>query len=278
MTAFTQDKIFKNVNQEDARILLNILGIESENIKIWTKELRLLDPKDYRPDILLELDNENLIIELQSKIVDDDFSARGLTYVAIANRDKENNKEVNLMVLSSIEDSKTIKYSYNRQNDFVYNVVSLRDLDIEEIINNIEPKIKNNEEINGHDLVLYALLPIIDIEHLDEHIKRVTFNLLNLKGYSISLKELSMGIEWLLVDNYVTDEELRNILCDALGEKMSLIYEYGDRKEKNGIKEGRKEGMEDVIKSLLKSGMSCEDISQRINKPLNEIYEIADKL
>lgn len=274
MTAFTQDKIFKNVNQEDAKILLNILGIESENIKIWTKELRLLDPKDYKPDILLELDNENLIIELQSRIIDNDFSARGLTYVAIANRDKENNKEVNLMVLSSVENTKTIKYNYNHQNDFVFNVVSLKDLDIEEIINNIEPKIKNNEKINGHDLVLYALLPLIDIKHLEEHIERVTYNLLNLKGFSISLKELSLGIEWLLVDNYVTDEELRNILCDALGDKMSLIYEYGDRKEKNG----RKEGIEDVIKSLLKSGMTCEDISQRIDKPVNEIYEIANKL
>lgn len=77
MVEFTQDKIFKNVTQEDAKILLDILGIESDTVKIWTKELRLLDPKDYRPDIIIELDLENMIIELQSTNVDDDFSARG---------------------------------------------------------------------------------------------------------------------------------------------------------------------------------------------------------
>ena len=35
--------------------------------------------KDYIPDIILELDFENLIIELQSTKVDDDFSKRALT-------------------------------------------------------------------------------------------------------------------------------------------------------------------------------------------------------
>ena len=83
MTAFTQDKIFKNVNQEDAKILLDIMGIKSDKVKIWTKELRLLDPKDYHPDILLELDYENLIIELQSTFVDDEFSARALTLLQL---------------------------------------------------------------------------------------------------------------------------------------------------------------------------------------------------
>ena len=209
MTEFTQDKIFKNVNNEDAQILLDILGKKSKKIKIWTKELRLLDPKDYKPDILLELDNENLIIELQSTAVDDEFSKRALTFVAITNRDKDNNKEVNLIVLSSIEQTKTVVYKYYYQNDFKYDVIGLQELNPNEIINNIEPKIKNNKSIEGHDLVLYALLPIVDSKNMDKHIPRVVDNLLKLKKLSISLKELSLGIEWLIVDKYVTDEEQR---------------------------------------------------------------------
>ena len=110
------------------------------------------------------------------------------------------------MVLSSVEETKTVRYSYNHKNDFVYDVISLKDLNVEEIINNVEPKISNNEKINGRNLVLYALLPIIDSTHLNEYIRRVTNNLLKIKGLTISLKELSMGIEWLLVDKYVTDE------------------------------------------------------------------------
>lgn len=97
MTTFTEDKLFKNINNKDAKILLEIIDVDTVKVKIWTKELRLLDPKDYIPDIILELDFENLIIELQSTKVDDDFSKRALTYVAIANRDKDNDKIVNLL-------------------------------------------------------------------------------------------------------------------------------------------------------------------------------------
>ncbi len=56
MTSFAEDKIFKNINEEDAKILLDIVDKKTVKVKIWTKELRLLDPKDYVPDIILELD------------------------------------------------------------------------------------------------------------------------------------------------------------------------------------------------------------------------------
>lgn len=56
-----------------------IIEVESVKVKIWTNELRLLDPKEYVPDLILELDFENKIFEMQSTPVDDDFSKRELT-------------------------------------------------------------------------------------------------------------------------------------------------------------------------------------------------------
>lgn len=56
-----------------------IIEVESVKVKIWTKERRLLDPKEYVPDLILELDFENTIFEMQSTPVDDDFSKRELT-------------------------------------------------------------------------------------------------------------------------------------------------------------------------------------------------------
>ena len=79
MPSFSEDKIFKNIAEEDARILFEIIKVESVNVKIWTKELRLLDPKEYVPGLILELDFENTIFEMQSTPVDDDFSKRELT-------------------------------------------------------------------------------------------------------------------------------------------------------------------------------------------------------
>ncbi|MBE6489671.1 MAG: hypothetical protein E7Z83_02305 [Methanobrevibacter sp.] len=81
------------------------------------------------------------------------------------------------------------------------------------------------------------------------------------------------------------DEELRNIFCDLLGDNMSLIHEYGERKEQKGIaqgiEQGREQGIvqgsENIIISFLKSGMSAEEISERIKMPLDEILEIKNK-
>ena len=75
--------LFKNVSDEDAGILLDIMGIKSEKIKVWTKELLHIDPTNYKPDLILELDDENLIVEFQSTRVDNNFSRRAHSYVAI---------------------------------------------------------------------------------------------------------------------------------------------------------------------------------------------------
>lgn len=49
MSEFQEDMIFKNVNEEDARILLDIIGKKSKKVKIMTKELRQLDPTTFVP-------------------------------------------------------------------------------------------------------------------------------------------------------------------------------------------------------------------------------------
>jgi len=278
MTNFAEDKLFKNISQEDAKILLEIMDIETVKLKIWTKELRLLDPKDYIPDIILELDFENLIIELQSTPVDLNFSKRGLAYVAIANKSKENEKDMTLIVLTTAEESKTIEYKFNKDSVFAYRVVNLKDLDSKEIINTVERKIKQKLKIESRELVFYALVPLIIGKDMEKYIKRVVYNLLQVENVSDSLKNLSYGIEWLIVDKFIEDEEKRNILCDVLGDRMSLIYEYGNRREKEGkdegIKEGMKEGMKEIIQKFLNSGTTLEEISKKTGKTTQELNEI----
>lgn len=278
MTAFSEDKLFKNINNGDARILLDIINVDTVKVKIWTKELRLLDPKDYVPDIILELDFENLIIELQSTPVDDEFSKRGLSYVAIVNKDKENDKYVNLIVLSTVESSKIVYYHFNEESVFSYRVISLKDLDAEKIIKTVEPKIANDEKISGKELVLYALVPMIVDEDMEKYIKRVVQNLIQLRNSSDSIINLVFGVEWLIVDKFIWNEEDRNILCDLLGDRMSLIYEYGERKEAKGKIEGKiegkREGLREILSCLVNSGDSLNEISKKTGKPVEELERI----
>ena len=85
------------------------------------------------------------------------------------------------MVLSSGESTKTVSYYVNRKNEFKYDVVGLNELDREEILNTVETIIENNEEMDGRQLVLYALVPLIDNNNREKHIRRVVDNLLKLK-------------------------------------------------------------------------------------------------
>ena len=249
---------------------MDIIDVHSVKVKIWTKELRLFDPKDYVQDIILELDNENMILELQSTPVDESFSKRGLTYVAIGNRVKENDKEMNLIVLSTAEESKVVEYKFSKDSVFTYRIVNLKDLNADTIINIVEAKIRNGLEIEAKELVLYALVPLIKSQNMEKYIKRVVHNLLQVSNVPESVKNLSYGIEWLIVDKFIVDEESRNILCDVLGDRMTLIYEYGDRREKKGMKEGMKE----IIKNLLKSGDTLTEISEKTGKSIKELEEI----
>ena len=113
---------------------------------------------------------------------------------------------------------------------------------------------------------------------MEKYIKRVVHNLLQVENATESVKNLSYGIEWLIVDKFVSDVEYRQILCDLLGDRMSLIYEYGERKEKKGrdegIKEGKTEGIKEILVSLLNSGDSLLDISQKTGKSIKELEEI----
>ena len=63
-------------------------------------------------------------------------------------------------------------------------------------------------------------------------------------------------------------------------DKMSLIHEYGERKEQKGrlkgIEEGRLEGIKSIILKLYDSGLSVSEISERSGMSISEINDIIE--
>ena len=278
MAEFQEDMIFKNVSDEDASILLEILGIESKMVKVWTKELRHIDPTNYRPDLILQLDDENLIVEFQSTPVEDKFSRRAHSYVAITDQHKKNDKEVNLAVLSTAEDSKIVEYKYNKLNSFRYVVVALNDLDTGEIINTVETKLKDKKIPTSREVILLSLVPLSKkgsniVDYIDVVVKMIS----KLKNLTISQLNLALGILWLTTDKFVKDALERNNICNMLGDKMSLMHEYGEDKFEQGIEQGIGQGEENIIVKFLKAGDEPEIIAQKSEIPLDKILEIKEK-
>lgn len=284
MTEFQEDMIFKDVCEEDARTFLNILGKKSKKVKIITKELRQLDPTTFVPDIILELDDEILIIELQSIKLEKKHHQRFYIYVAISTyRLDKIKKEVNLCVFTTAEKSKQVTYKINKDNVFKYDVISLSDYDADEIINTINYKLENDIEITAKELILFSLVPIIEkTGDVEKYIDYVVDTLIEFKDLPHSIKSLLYGIEWLIVDKFVVNVQKRNILCDLLGDRMSLMYEYGENKEKKGIQKGIKQGIkqgvqkgeDNIILNLLRAGQSPHKIASDAGVPLSRVNAI----
>ena len=272
MSKFQEDMLFKNVNEYDAKIFLEILGKKSNKVKIITQEIRQLDPSTFVPDIILELDDEILLIELQSIKVGKKHHKRFHVYVALSDYKFDNiGKEINLCVFTTAEDSKIIKFKVNKYNDFKYEVISIKDYDAEKIINTMNYKIENNIELTSKELILFALVPIIEKDGIvDDYVEYVVNTLLDLNDLAPSIKALVFGIEWLIVDKFVSDDLTRNILRDVLGERMSLIHEYGRDKERKGE--------DNLIRNMLKSGMGAEVIAKTAKVPLSRVKAIEKRL
>ena len=272
MTEFQEDLIFKDIAEEDVEILLDIANKKSKVKKIWTKELRLIDPSTFKPDLIIELDDENLIFEFQSTHVNKKFSKRALCYVSITDYKKENDKEVNLCVLSTVENSKTVSHKVNKLNTFRYEVIGNDIFDGEKIIKEIEEKYKHNIKITRKECVNFSLAPLMSKNgNLEKNIKKTVDILISLNEIPSSTKNLCYGIEWLLVDKFVKDKGLRNLLLDMLGDKMSALYEYVQRKEQKGREEGRESERKVLIKKLYDAGMSIKEISKITEIDIGEV-------
>ncbi len=88
---------------------------------------------------------------------------------------------------------------------------------------------------------------------------------------------MSFGIVWLTTDKFVEDSLERNIICDLLGDRMSLIHEYGENKYQNGKDDGIEQGIEKIIVNLLKSGENVDVIAKNADVSLEKVLEIKNK-
>ena len=72
------------------------------------------------------------------------------------------------------------EYKLNKWDSFRFPIISLDDLDREEIINNIETKIENNVEFNDMEILELGLTPVLEKDR--ESIIRQFFQTKDLMG------------------------------------------------------------------------------------------------
>ena len=172
-----------------------------------------------------------------------------------------------IIVFSTVEDTKVIDYKVNPVSSFKILVISLKDYNAGEIINNIEIKIKNNQKINQNELINLALSPLMTLDGtIAQHLEKTVQTLSKLKK---SIKENSkfvFTLTWILVDKFIEDGETRQKLSNILSDNMRLMEEFGQSKYEAGEQKGEKRGIvkarHEIAENLLKESLPLELISQ----------------
>lgn len=172
----------------------------------------------------------------------------------------------------------------NKDCVFTIPIISLKDFDGDEIINNIENKIKNNTKITRRELIYLSLAPFMSsIKTLDEQIEKTVQTLDKIRNSAKSAKNFAFGIEFLIVDKFIKETSRRKRLRNILRDNMRLMEEYGQERYeegyekgiKKGIKKGYAEGANNekwkIARSLLARNVPPEDIAVSTKLTMDEI-------
>ena len=218
MTYQSEDQLFKYATKEDGFGLLELLKESNENIKeidfesetlIYNPtELIELDPKVYKTDMIMELDNLIVLTEFQATIVKTMDEKRYRLYTALVDYAKRNNKPLLLIVISTAEKTKIKRYKINKDCVFTIPILSLKDFDGDEIINVMENKIKNNEKITKHKMLHLALVPFMSSKRpLNKQIEKTVKILDKIRKSIKCTNDFVFGIELLIVEKFIKNED-----------------------------------------------------------------------
>lgn len=162
MSNHEEDKLFKYATKEDGFSFINLVeeinwdirkyDFKSENLTFNPTELIELDPAVYKSDMIMELDSIIVITEFQSTVVKKFYEKRYRLYTVIVDYAKQNNKPILLIVFSTAEKTKIKQYKLNKDCVFTIPIISLKDFDGDEIINNIENKKQKHIHCTGTDI------------------------------------------------------------------------------------------------------------------------------
>ena len=168
MTKNNEDIVFKNVTEEEVEVFLKRINIKSKKKKLNPTEIRFIDVSILIADIIIELDDMILIIEFQSTIVDLNDKNRFLAYFSMVNFKKKTDKEIKLIVISTAEKRKKITHIIGDTINFKFDLYSMIDENGDIILNNIETKIRNKEEITDEELIDLSLVPVMGSKNTKE--------------------------------------------------------------------------------------------------------------
>ena len=282
-----KDTTFKVIGKDFQKKFLEIFGFEIEidfsQIEELTGELVLLEGEVKKPDAIFADGKVVLMIEYQSTKIKTEDKKRFKVYVSVWDLQKnKDDKKIIFAVISTADESGMAEYKINDWDVFKFPVLSLKDLDLGQIINNTETKIKNKEAFSEKELIELAITPVLPStrEEIISQFFKTADLISQIEFPSNELKNSICGLVLMLTNIYFDElEEVRKKIQGVYMGKIDCVVEFGQEKYDAGLLEGALSKSEEFACNLLREGsFSDEKISRLTDLPLEKIMELRKSL
>lgn len=269
---FHEDTIFKNQGQVYGQKLIEIVKIPGKIVKVHRTEYSTLDPKMYKPDLVIELEDKIIIFEFQSSYVDVNDKRRFRFYSALFDHvEIKSKKPIEVHVLSSAETEKVKWYNVNPDSRFPIYIHSLKDYDGDKFLNMMNAKIEDDEMLNETELLMLSLLCFMDINKDISHaILDSATTITNISNLDKNIGQFVKGIVLMLCDKFVEDELMNTRIANRVGGNMKIVEDYADRVAEQKLNENNKV----LAVKLRNDGYTAEKIAETLEVSLDFVEKV----
>ena len=278
-----KDTTFKVIGKDFLKMFLEIFDFEIEldysQIDEITEELVILEGEVKKPDAIFSDGKVVLMLEYQSTKLKTDDKKRFKVYVSIWDFQRnDDDKKIIFAVISTAEESGMAEYKINDWDVFKFPILSLKNLDLEEIINNVERKINKQETFDDMELIELAITPILPgkKEEIINQFFKTADLISEISFQNEDIKNSVCGLVLMLTNIYFDQlEEVRRKIQGVYMAKVDCVVEFGQERYDAGVRDSS----EKIARNHLeKGGFSDEEIAELVDLPLERVIELRNNL
>lgn len=290
-----KDASLKFISKKHLRDLFDLLNVhfnlelDFSDVEVLTTEDVVIEPSLTRPDYIVRIGNIIFMVEFESSHVGTKKKKLFKLYIsAFDYKNNLDNDKIIFFVISTKEKSKTASYELNDWDSFNFPIISLKDLDLEKIINNVETKIENNDEFSDRELLELGLTPLLggDKEGIVNQFWQTRDILSKVTFPNEEIKNSVYGLVLMLSSMYFDELDLlrKDIQGDLMGKVdcvMEACQESFEKGKSEGISQGFSQGVNDVkdaLKMLAMGKLSLEEISEITCLALDDVVFLKNRL
>jgi len=252
-----------------------IIKIKGKIVKVHQTEYGIIDPKMYKPDMVLELEDKIVILEFQSTYVDISDKRRFRLYSALFDQiQNKSKKDIEVHVLSTVEAEKIKCYKINPDSSFPIYIHSLKSYDGDEFLNTMNAKIEKNQQLSQKELLLISLICFMKTENgIENSILNSAVTITNIPDLEKNIAQFVKGVVLMLCDKFVDDESLNTTISNLVGGNMKIVEDYAQRVAQRKVDESKR----NFVISLDKEGYGIKDIARIADVSLDFVSQTLSK-